>query len=54
MLDNSWIHVRELVFRLLSQVLRVTNPVAGLTGAGGFVVAQMLVQCLDKFDAFTQ
>ena len=54
MLDNSRIHMRELVFHLLGQVLSATNPVAGLTGAGGFVMAQMLVQRLDKIDALTQ
>jgi hypothetical protein len=44
----------EVMFHLLGQMLGVANPVAGLAGAGRFVVAQMFVQRFDKLDAFTQ
>lgn len=38
-MNRRSIDMWEFVFHLLSQVLCVTNPVAGLAGAGGFVMA---------------
>jgi hypothetical protein len=48
------IDVWEMMFHLLGQVLRITNPVARFAGAGGFVMAQVLVQRLYEFDALTE
>jgi hypothetical protein len=53
MLDLRRIDVRQMVLGFLVQVLGTSYPVAGLTRAGRFVMAQMFVQCLDEFDAFT-
>ena len=51
--DAGWIDMREVVFYLFHQVLRVSNPVAVHTGTGCFVVSQVAVQRLDEFDALT-
>jgi hypothetical protein len=48
------IDVWKMMFHLLCQMLGIANPVTGLARTGRFVVAQMLVQSLDKLDAFTQ
>jgi hypothetical protein len=46
--------MREVMFHLLGQMLRISNPVAGFAGASRLIMAQVLVQSLDKLDAFTQ
>jgi hypothetical protein len=43
-----------MMLGFFGQVFRTSYPVAGLARAGGFVMTQMLVQCFDEFDAFTQ
>jgi len=53
-MNRCGIDVWKMMFHLLVQMLGSAYPVAGLAGAGRFVVAQMLVQSLDKLDAFTQ
>jgi len=53
-MHRSSVDVWEMMFHLLSQVFRVSNPVAGFARAGRFVVTQVPVQCLDELDAFTQ
>ena len=52
--DALWIDVRESMLTFFHQVFCVPDPVAGLAGAGGLIVPQMLVQRFDKPDAFTQ
>lgn len=52
--DAWWINVRQTMLAFFHQVLCVPDPVAGLAGAGGFVVAQVLVQRFDEPDSFTQ
>ena len=47
---NVW----EMMFHLLSQVLGIAYPVAGLARAGCFIMAQVLVKRLDELDALTQ
>ena len=47
---NMW----EMMFHLLCEVLGVAYPVARLARAGCFIVAQVLMQRLNKLDALTQ
>jgi hypothetical protein len=42
--DSGWIDVRQVMLCLLRQVLCVPDPAAGFTGAGGFIMSQVLVQ----------
>lgn len=51
--DPGRINMRQMVLCLLRQAFRVPDPVTGLTRAGGFVMAQVLVQRFDEADSFT-
>jgi hypothetical protein len=53
-MDRCGIDMWEMMFHLLGQVLSISYPVAGFASAGCFVMAQVLVQGLDKLDALTQ
>jgi hypothetical protein len=42
--DSGWIDVGQVMLCLLRQVFRIPDPAAGFTGAGGFIMSQVLVQ----------
>jgi hypothetical protein len=46
--------MRQTMFAFFHQVFCVPDPVAGLAGAGSFIVSQVLVQRFDKPDSFSQ
>jgi hypothetical protein len=53
MYDAGRVDVRQTMFAFFHQVFRVPDPVAGLTGTGGFIMSQVSVQRFDKSYSFT-
>jgi len=54
MYDTRWINMGQMMLAFLHEMLRISDPAAGLAGTRRFIMPQMTVQRLDEPDSFTQ
>ena len=54
MYDARGIDMRQMVFRLFREMLRITNPATGLAGTRSLVVPQVFVQGFDEPDSLAE